>query len=185
MPRTLSATLAAVAAANRAPTVLLLDVDIAGSMFYWAERSTIFGGNTYEPRLAFDGGVRLLRSLQLDSADVQVENVSLAVTELLKTEFIPGAAATLRRLYVSAGEAITIFDGIVADAAIEQQTARFRIVSRLDPTAFQVPERSYSEPEFEYLTRELEQLTPPTPAPAAPSVNDDFEAEMDPYDDYR
>ena len=179
MPRTLSPTLTTVKNTNQAHTTLLLDLTAGAQQHHFASKSLTFAGNAYVPRLAFDGSITHRRSLELDTATVQVENASLFFTELLKTLTLEGATASLRRLFLEADETVTIFDGIVSSCRIERGAAELRLTSRLDPSATRIPQRFYNGPEFEALTRELEQTVPPVPA------NAHFENEQHPFwEDY-
>lgn len=144
MPRTLSATLAAVKDTNKAHTHLLLDIVAGGQPLYFADTTLRFDANDYLPRLSFEDSIQQHRSLQLDRATVVVENGSLFWTELMKTVTLEGATATISRLYSEADEAVAIFTGSIASCRIEQRRAELAIVSGLDPTARRIPERVYS-----------------------------------------
>ena len=144
MARTLSAAVTTLKDTKRAHTRMLFDLDVAGTLYYWADESLSFGGNTYGANLIVDDAVRNRRSLQLDTAAVTVQNVTLFASELLKTEFLPGSKATLRRLFLEAEEAVTIFEGLVGAAEIDEPDMQLRLVSALDPTAARAPERFYS-----------------------------------------
>ena len=150
MARTLSSTLQAVVATNAAATALLLDLTVAGTPHYIATRGLTFGGNAYVPELsAGSGNIRSLRSLQIDTAVVEWQNVDLTVSELIKSQLIQGSTAVLKRLYLPANEALTIFDGLVTDAQIEDRAASpvatLRLATKLDPTAVRLPARAYSQ----------------------------------------
>lgn len=145
MPRTLSATLTTVLATNQAPTALLLDLVTAGVPRYIASRSLTWGGNAYAAGLIFDGTIKQVRSIQLDSASVSWQNVDLGVSEIIKTDLMQGSLATLRRLYLTAQETVVIFSGIVADAEIDGRQARLRLTSRLNPSDHRLPQRSYQQ----------------------------------------
>lgn len=145
MPRTLSASLSGVLAGNDAPTALLLDLETAGVPRYIASRSITWAGNVYPAGLIYEGSVKQSRSLQLDSATVGWQNVDLEFSEILKTDLLQGSLATVKRLYLTAQETVTIFDGIVAAGEIEGRSARLRLVSKLDPSSHRLPQRSYQQ----------------------------------------
>ena len=143
MPRSLSAAITAAVATKAPATAHLLDLTVDGTPHYIADRSIVFGGNSYAPGLTVDSGIRLHRSLQLDGGTVKIQNVTRFFSVLQANEFIPGSPAVLRRLYLQAQEALVIFDGVCDTPAIDELNATLKLVSRLDPTARRIPTRTY------------------------------------------
>lgn len=144
MARTFSSELQNVVATRKPATALLLDLVVDGTVYRIADRTIAFGGEDYVPGLTVEGGIRVHRSLQLDGGAVKVENITRFVSKLQAQEFVQGAAATLRRLYIEAEEALIIFDGVVDDVSLDGLDAKLALVARLDPTARRIPTRTYS-----------------------------------------
>jgi hypothetical protein len=144
MARTFSATLQQVVGTKKPATALLLDLTVDAVTYRIADRTIAFGGEDYVPGLTVDSGVRVHRSLQLDGGAVKVENITRFFSILQAEQFVQGSAATLRRLYVQAEEALVIFDGVVADVSLDGNDAALRLVSLLDPAGRRIPTRTYS-----------------------------------------
>lgn len=147
MARTLHSAITEAVAGNEATTALLLDWDLTGDPQRWATRRLTWGGESYEPRLDESGQVSLRRSLALDTASVRVENLTIEVSALLRSQFAQGTPATLRRLYLEADQALDLFVGRVAAIEVDEASreATFEIAGGLDPTQRQVPTHEYSE----------------------------------------
>ena len=137
-------------ATNAAATALLFDLTVAGTPYFLATRGLSFGGNAYTAALgAGSGRIRYLRSLQIDTCQVEWQNVDLGVSEIIKSQLMQGSPGVLRRLYLQANEAVTVFDGLVTGASIEDRhtspVAHLRLATKLDPTAVRLPARAYSQ----------------------------------------
>ena len=146
MPRNLSAAIQSAIAQHRSSACHLLSFAVGDVSFYFAEDAVSFQGQSYQPWLILDSPVRYTQKLQLDPVTVTLQNVSLHMAAMLQSlqSDIQGAEATLRRLYLSANDAVTLFVGTIGAIDIDERTVTITIAGDLDPTATQVPARKYS-----------------------------------------
>lgn len=146
MPRTLSSAIQSAIAQQPSPVGHLLSFSVGNTSFYFADHAVSFQGQSYQPWLIVDSPVRYTQKLQLDPVTVMLQNVSLDAAALLQSlqSDIQGAEATLRRLYLSANDALILFVGRIAEIDIDQLDVTIILAGDLDPSASQVPVRKYS-----------------------------------------
>lgn len=105
-----------------------------------------FQGNLYEAGLILNSPIKTSQTLSLNPVTIQLQNITLETAAMLQLQGsdAQGVEATLRRLYLPASEAVTLFVGRVAEIDIDQNAASITLAGELDPTASQVPVRTFS-----------------------------------------
>lgn len=144
MARTFSQALTDALATKRAPSILLLDLTVAGTTHYWAEQKITFGGNAYTAHLRLEDAIRQRLALELDSAQATIINVDRTVRDLIAGAQIQGGTGVLRRFYPTANEAMVVFDGVIADADVGEEVGQIRLAANLDPAARRLPIRGHA-----------------------------------------
>src|ERR1035437_5846353 len=135
MPRNLSPAIQSAIAQHGSPVCHLLSFAVGDVSFYFADDAVSFQGQSYQPWLIVDSPVHYTQQLQLDPLTVTLQNVSLDVAEILQSlqSDIQGAEATLRRLYLAANDAITLFVGSIGEIDIDENQVTITIAGELDP----------------------------------------------------
>jgi len=146
MPISLSSAIQSASAQYGSPVCHLLTFTVGDASFYFAEDAVSFQGQSYRPWLILESPIHYSQKLQLDPVTLTLQNVSLDVAAILQSlgSDIQGAEATLRRLYLSANDAVTLYVGSIGALDIDERNVTITLVGDLDPTATQVPVRRYS-----------------------------------------
>ena len=141
MIRTVSTPISTCVAKNR----LALRHLFSFSSYNFSEEAIVVGGVSYEARLVVTDGVGYKQQLGVPPYDIELSNISLETSTLLKNEQpnLSGAEATLKRLFLEADEAVTIYVARIATITVDEQTAKISLVNELDPSSTSVPERKY------------------------------------------
>ncbi|MBI1353288.1 MAG: hypothetical protein GC160_03000 [Acidobacteria bacterium] len=140
MARTLSTAIAAAAASGRAMLVHALYLSLGGVDYFYAERAITFESQAYQVGLRWSEDLTLRRSLAADTVQVEVENVSLGLAQILRQQYVMGDYGELRRLWLGAGSQI-VFAGRVGAVEVDRNSARLTLRSHIDPQA-QLPIRT-------------------------------------------
>jgi hypothetical protein len=146
MPRTLSTNLQTLLAQNRSSVCHLLSFAVGSTIYRFAEDQASFEGHVYKAGLILNSPIKASQTLLLNPVTIHLHNITLETAAMLQLEgaAAQGVEATLRRLYLAANEAVTLFVGRVAEIDIDQNTAAITLAGEIDPTASQVPARKYS-----------------------------------------
>ena len=146
MSRTLSSAIQTLVAQGVQRVCHLLTFTVGATTYRFAEDRITHVGNTYEPHLALDSGPKYSEQLKLQPVTVRVQNITLEAAKLLKDQgaAVQGQEATLERLFLQAGETVTLFKGRISEVEVDERSATLTLAGDLDPTATQVPTRKYS-----------------------------------------
>src|SRR5579885_2785813 len=147
MPRTLSAAIQSVIAQNKSSIVhLLLFGPVNGTTYYFGEDLAQFNGHSYLPHLIVDGPIKYTQKLQRQPVTVKLQNVTLEMAAIVNAQkaAIQGAHAILYRLFLPVNDSITLFDGLITEVDVDEQTVSLTLDTDLDPTASDVPVRQYA-----------------------------------------
>ena len=132
------------------PTVTvihLLSFTVGAVAYYFAEDLVVFQGNTYLPHLLDDFAVKYNQTLQSKPVTVKLQNVSLDMAAVLKAQQsnMQGVEVLLLRFFPAVNDSVTLFNGVITQVEIDEQSVMLTLDSDLDPTASQIPKRQYSQ----------------------------------------
>src|SRR3972149_5925622 len=113
MPRTLSANVQAAIAAAPSHVCHLLTFTVGETTYRFAEDRVVHVGNVYLPHLRLDSPVRYSHRLQMEPVTVRLQNITLETAAALQAEQsdLQGVEATLKRLFLRAGETLILCTG--------------------------------------------------------------------------
>lgn len=145
--RNLSSAIQALITQPKSSVCHLLSFTVGVTAYYFAEDRIVFQGNTYLPHLILDSPVKYNQALQSKPVTVKLQNVSLEMAAVLKAQQsgMQGVEVTLRRLFLQANDAVTLFVGVITQMDIDEQSVMLMLDGDLDPTASTVPTRTYSQ----------------------------------------
>ncbi len=169
MPRGLSAAAKAYIGPIRwAVNLTLLDSTTKN----YAQEALTFLGTTYQPYLGSVAPVRLTRTLEADSTEIELLNVDLTIGDLLRTKAFDGAQCTVKLLLLGINEEVEILPrGVLREEAQDQRLARFQVTSRLDPSLLSVTSRKFTTTDFPIVSPQAARRLRETPG-VPPQVRD-------------
>ena len=119
------------------------------SVFNYAQESIVFLGVPYEPYLESVAPVRLTRTLEADSTEIELRNVDLTIGDLLRSKAFDGAQCVLKMLLLGINEEVEVLPrGVLREEEQDQRLARFQVTSRLDPSRVSVTSRKFTTLDF-------------------------------------
>lgn len=125
--------------------ITLLD----STLRYYAQEAITFLGQAYEPYLESVAPVRLTRTLEADSTEIELRNVDLTIGDLLREKAFDGAQCTVKLLLLSINQEVEILPrGVLREEEQDQRLARFQVTSRLDPSLLSVTSRKFTTADF-------------------------------------
>jgi hypothetical protein len=128
------------------PIVWALEVTSrAGVLYRFAEDLIALGGATYLPYLRISQGPKFTRTLQVDSADVELVNSDLFVGKILAADKFEGAPCDLKQILVGLGQTITRIHGRLTGTAQDDDAVKFRVTQAFDPSQIPAQMRDYSQ----------------------------------------
>ena len=146
--------------------ITLLD----STLKYYAQEAITFFGQAYEPYLESVAPVRLTRTLEADSTEIELRNVDLTIGDLLREKAFDGAQCTVKLLLLSINQEVEILPrGVLREEEQDQRWARFQVTSRLDPSLLSVTSRKFTTADFPIVSPETVRVVRETPgSPAGP-----------------
>ena len=141
MPRELSAA----AKAYAGPVVWLAEITTPTQTHYFADDEVPFGGQTYKPYPRITGAVRLTRSLQVNSAEIELIATDLYVANLLSSEQFEGAKCVLKQLLLGLEETFEVIRGRLTDQELRDDAVGFRLISEPDYLTIDAQARNYAQ----------------------------------------
>ena len=119
---------------------------VNGTTYYYGEDVVkSFLSHDYIAGLIFDSAVKYTQTLTLNPTTVKIQNIDLAVAAILaaQQQDVQGVPATLYRWYPRINDYVVLFSGVVTQIDVDEQTVQLALAGDLDPTASQVPTRTY------------------------------------------
>jgi len=127
------------------PIVWLAEITTPTQTHYFADDQVSFGGNTYLSYLRLTSGVRNLRGLQVNSAEIELIATDLYIAGLLGTEQFDGALCLLKCLLVGLEEAFVVLQGRITDVELGDEAASLRVISEPDWATITAQARNYEQ----------------------------------------
>lgn len=137
--------LSAAAKAYAGPVIWLAEIITPTQTHYFADDEVPFGGQTYKPYLRVTGGVRLSRSLQVNSAEIELIATDLYVANLLASEQFEGAKCVLKALLLGLEEGFEVIRGRLTDQELRDDAVGFRLISEPDFSTIDAQARNYAQ----------------------------------------
>ncbi len=105
------------------------------------------GAQTFTAAAISRGEVKTNIDNKIDSVGVRLDNINLAMTDYIASYEFRGRRMVIRRVYEnyldSADDYITIFDGLMDNPAIGEQSMQITLKSRLGTLTKRIPRRMY------------------------------------------
>jgi hypothetical protein len=107
---------------------------LSGTVYYYwnGEGTRTISGHAYAPYLRIPSGFRRTRSTNIDSGEIELNNVDLTIQELLKTETFDGAACVVSKYLFGIDTLVEIFSGRLCEEEMRIDSVGWRLVSKHD-----------------------------------------------------
>lgn len=136
---------------------------------HYAQEAITFLGQAYQPYLNSVGPIRLTRTLEADSTEIELLNVDLTIGDLLRSKAFDGAQCTVKLLLLGINQEVEILArGALREEEQDQRLARFQVTSRLDPSRLSVTSRKFTTDDFPIVP--AQQIPGTSGAPTRPTV---------------
>ncbi len=141
---------------------------------FYAQEAITFLGQAYQPYLNRVGPIRLTRTLEADSTEIELINVDLTIGDLLRSKAFDGAECTVKLLLLGINQEVEILArGALREEEQDQRLVRFQVTSGLDPSRLSVTSRKFTIDDFPIVTTQTARSTRETPGvpPRRPPVD--------------